>query len=110
MGSQRDPHCAQAVRAMSDRMAYPLQLVRTKEQNNENQNQRTRRRLLICAQGRQGFLSIHASVLTNVKAGSQSTGAGAGKASFNPFSITKKLTRLRQFFNDQEAIPGGPSM
>jgi bacteriocin-like protein len=36
--------------------------------------------------------------LNQVSGGSQSTGAGAGKVTFNPFSITRKIDRASPIF------------
>ena len=36
--------------------------------------------------------------LDNVTGGSQSTGAGAGKVTFNPFSITRKIDKASPSF------------
>jgi type VI protein secretion system component Hcp len=37
--------------------------------------------------------ALHNEELDHVTGGSQSTGAGAGKVTFNPFSITRKIDK-----------------
>jgi len=41
---------------------------------------------------------LHNEELDQVTGGSQSTGAGAGKVTFNPFSITRKIDKSSPIF------------